>query len=476
MLIVLFSMVFIKNYPLNTLYCSPIVSMETILVRKFLVNFTGKKINVVDHPDYAPSRFPNVSYSGDVSLQRFQRKRRRDEVKSSTPKKARIDDTLHNVSIISETDSSEVLSSSQGSSGSEESVPIGLRRQLEDEERKQLYEEIDNLKKERDQAIKELEIIKGTLISSQLKADSVRDNDKQCKVMTGITWVAFNILVQYMSEFYTENCKSKLPMIDQLFITLVKFRQNPSSAFLEHILKISHKILMDMLKRWLDLLHAKISFLVHWPDRDIIHKTVPTFFKSRFPKITCIVDCFEIFIESPKRLLARAQVYSTYKKHTTVKYFVGCHPSGAITYLSTGWGGRGSDVDIVRHSDFLSYKYHQPGDLILADRGFTMHEDFACQVQVVLKTPSYSIKGKSQMPAKDVESSRVKSNVRIHIERMIDAVKRRFRILDGPLPIRFVKSLRDERYQSYIPTIDKLVTVSSALVNLENSIVTKKKK
>ncbi|KAJ8256826.1 hypothetical protein COCON_G00189780, partial [Conger conger] len=72
-----------------------------------------------------------------------------------------------------------------------------------------------------------------------------------------------------------------------------------------------------------------------------------------------------------------AKTYSNYKKWTTAKYFIACHPSGGITFLSKGWGGRASDVHIVRQSGFLSSSYHQPGDQILADRGFTLGEDFA---------------------------------------------------------------------------------------------------
>ena len=83
--------------------------------------------------------------------------------------------------------------------------------------------------------------------------------------------------------------------------------------------------------------------------------------------LTGIMDCFEICIDRPKQLKARAQVYSNYKKHSTVKVFTVCSPLGAVTYLSTAWGGRASDVEMVRASDFISSKYHQPPDQLLAD-------------------------------------------------------------------------------------------------------------
>ncbi|KAL7386174.1 hypothetical protein ABVT39_004828 [Epinephelus coioides] len=114
--------------------------------------------------------------------------------------------------------------------------------------------------------------------------------------------------------------------------------------------------------------------------------------------------------------------YSKYKNWTTVKYFITCHPSGAITYVSKGWGGRASDVHIVRNSDFLSQRYLHTGDQILADRGFTLREDFAV------------------------------------LERVIGALKSRFHILDGPIPLHPVKRLRDERQKREEAMIDQIVS------------------
>ena len=41
------------------------------------------------------------------------------------------------------------------------------------------------------------------------------------------------------------------------------------------------------------------------------------------PRCVVIIDCFEVFIDRPTNLLARAQTYSQYKHHNTVKYLIG---------------------------------------------------------------------------------------------------------------------------------------------------------
>lgn len=310
-------------------------------------------------------------------------------------------------------------------------------------------------------------------LGKSLKANSVTGNDAKCKQLTGLSWQTFEALYEYLKPAvpYSFELQGKLPVKDQLFVTLVKLRQNPTIDLLAHILGIARSTFVEMFAKWLNILHAKIGFLVHWPDREVMFKTVPPHFKAKYPRLTCIVDCFEIRIENPTLHKPRAQTYSNYKKSTTVKFFIACHPAGSISYLSPAWGGRASDVEIVRKSDFMTHKHFLPGDQILADRGFTLYDDFAVRVNAELITPEF-MKGRSQMPAKEVEKSRTISNVRIHIERVIGILKNRYHILDGPMPLRFIKSLRDEAIgNTKVAVVDKIVNVCAALVNMEGSVV-----
>ena len=54
----------------------------------------------------------------------------------------------------------------------------------------------------------------------------------------------------------------------------------------------------------------------------------------------------------------------------------------------------------------------------------------------------------------------------------IGSIRTRFHILDGPMPIRFVKSLKGEApADTNVAPIDKIVITCAALVNMEKSIV-----
>jgi hypothetical protein len=152
--------------------------------------------------------------------------------------------------------------------------------------------------------------------------------------------------------------------------------------------------------------------------------------------------------------------------------FIACTPTGAISYLSSAWGGRVSDIDLVRQSGFISSNFHLPGDQILADRGFMLEEDFAVTCSAELIIPSFT-RGKKQMEARDVEKSRKIARVRVHIERVIGALKRRFRILQGVIPIRSIKSMKEESQESSLTSFDKILRVCAALVNLGPSVIIK---
>ena len=56
-----------------------------------------------------------------------------------------------------------------------------------------------------------------------------------------------------------------------------------------------------------------------------------------------IIDCFEIFIDKPTNLTARAHTYSNCKHHSTVKVLIGITPQGTTSFVSEAWGGRTSD-------------------------------------------------------------------------------------------------------------------------------------
>ena len=96
-------------------------------------------------------------------------------------------------------------------------------------------------------------------------------------------------------------------------------------------------------------------------------------------------------IEQPSDLRVCAQVWTNYKHHFTIKFLIGITSQGTISYLSCYTGGRILDKMIVEQSDLI--KYLLPGDIVIADRGFTC-DDYACMAYAEVKIPPFT-KGKN---------------------------------------------------------------------------------
>ena len=97
-------------------------------------------------------------------------------------------------------------------------------------------------------------------------------------------------------------------------------------------------------------------------------------------------------------------------------YLIGTSPSGAIMFLSAGWGGRVSDKQISVDSGFFDKL--SMGDCILADRRVTFKKELV-SLGATLKIPHFT-KGKSQLSGKEVDTLRQLSNV----ERVIRQTKK----------------------------------------------------
>ena len=196
------------------------------------------------------------------------------------------------------------------------------------------------------------------------------------------------------------------------------------------------------------------EYLIYWPEKPALRKSLPKCFRKNYRRAVCIIDCTEIFTERPFSLNARAQTWSNYKHHNTVKYLIGITPAGAVSFVSDGWGGRVSDKEITIKSGIL--EHIERGDQVLADRGFTVETEIATRGGI-LEFPCFT-KGKSQLPANEVDFSRKVANVRIHVERVIGRL-RDWSILNTLIPI------------SQVDLTDDIMVSVAGLVNLCPKIV-----
>lgn len=192
---------------------------------------------------------------------------------------------------------------------------------------------------------------------------------------------------------------------------------------------VSVTTLSRIFNTWILLLEKELEPLSPFPTRDITAQTLPASFQ-KFTNIRCIIDCTELYIERASSLTAQSLTFSNYKHHTTVKFLVAIVPTGAICYVSAGWGGRVSDRYITEKCDFLNHIL--PGDVVMADKGFTIG-DLLAKKGAYLQIPPF-LANKGQFAPEDIDVTRQIARVRIHVERAIGRAKQ-FHILDPIIPL-----------------------------------------
>ena len=125
---------------------------------------------------------------------------------------------------------------------------------------------------------------------------------------------------------------------------MVKLSVNTPIEDLGYRFRVSTSTVSRILLKWLRQMDIRLKDLIHWLDRDALQKTMPVCFQESFgKKVAIIIDCFEIFIERPSSLEARATTWSNYKHKNTVKVLLGIAPQGVISFVSDTSG----EVELV---------------------------------------------------------------------------------------------------------------------------------
>lgn len=311
-------------------------------------------------------------------------------------------------------------------------------------------------------ANKEIYTLREKIHKLSLDENYFRNDRKAVLYYTGFPEIKYLDNVLQLIELYLIP-NSKLSKFQQLILTLMKLRLNLQFTDLGNRFLCHRTTAARIFDNTIHVLYCRFKNLVVWPERENLQVNMPSCFKNVFGnRTTVIIDCFELFIEKPSNLEAAARTWSNYKHHHTVKFLIGISPQGVIMFISNAYGGRASDKFIAENSTFLNNL--QPGDLVLADRGFSISDSvriYCAEVQY----PSF-LRGKKQLGAVEIETTRKLASVRIHVERVIGLLRRKFKILCGIFPLIALKKGDNE-----FALIDRIVVVCSAMYNLCPGII-----
>lgn len=218
-----------------------------------------------------------------------------------------------------------------------------------------------------------------------------------------------------------------LDPIDQFLATMMRLKVGLYVQDMAERIGVSVGAFSQYLTTWVCLLYKELKELNPFPSRDVIQRNMLSCFKS-FPNLRVILDCTEIFIQRSSSLVNQNQSFSNYNHHTTLKFLVGITPSGVISFVSEGFGGRVSDRQMIERTCLLDLM--EEGDGVMADKGFTikdMLEKKGCTLNI---SPFRS--SSNQFTTQEVLNTQEIAKLRIHVERAICRVKK-CHIFDGVL-------------------------------------------
>ncbi|XP_022345962.2 uncharacterized protein LOC111138337 [Crassostrea virginica] len=306
----------------------------------------------------------------------------------------------------------------------------------------------DPLLKENLALRKELENLKSESDKYTWSVKKITNDDVKTKFYTGLPSFAvfmwlFNFLrpkaerMRYWVGSNTEQdtdrqrtSKGSLELVDQMFAVLIRLKLGLFTSDIADRFHISESTFSKYFSTWISFLFYELKSLNPFPTRDIVNRTMPLSFKSKYSSVRVILDCTELFIQRPSSLVNQSLMFSNYKHHSTVKFLVGITPSGVISFVSEGWPGKISDRELTINSGILDLL--EENDSVMADKGFTIR-DLLEKKKCKLNIPPFRGPCPQFSPDEVFETQEIAS-LRIHVERSIGRVKN-FHILDGVMPL-----------------------------------------
>ena len=201
----------------------------------------------------------------------------------------------------------------------------------------------------------ELNELKKQLLNIEISRQGFSENDDKTKFYTGIpNFVLLTRVFNLVAPHVKHTSINVLSQFHEFLITLTKLKLNSPFQHLAFLFGISASTVSRVFDKWIDAMSTTLQFLIMWPAREELRKTMPLAFKRNFgDKVAGIIDCFEIFIERPSSLIARAMTWSNYKHHNIVKFLIRITPQRVISFISKACGGRVSDKQVTENSGIL---------------------------------------------------------------------------------------------------------------------------
>ncbi|KAJ8976841.1 hypothetical protein NQ317_012965 [Molorchus minor] len=234
-----------------------------------------------------------------------------------------------------------------------------------------------------------------------------------------------------------------------LILILCKIKTNMSFVCLSVLFGMSPATCTRLFYKYQLVLNRQY---IGQPKEEIL-QNMPLCFEN-FKMTRVVLDATEIKVQKLNCLRCRILSYSHYKCSHTMKFLIGITPSGLISYVSKGYGGRASDKAIFNKENIIDKL--DPYDAIMVDKGILIEKECNDHFVKLIRPPF--LKKQKQFSKEDATTTANIARARVHVERVIQRIKT-FNILS------------DQIDWYIIPYIEDIMTIVAATVNMSSPIL-----
>ncbi|KAF2896574.1 hypothetical protein ILUMI_09624 [Ignelater luminosus] len=249
---------------------------------------------------------------------------------------------------------------------------------------------------------------------NRITVDKLVDSDYKCNVLLGLPNLGMiDILANLIIKAFQSNSKYSLSVKQKVILTFLKLKLNLSFACLAVLFGTTSKTARLSFYNTVEILSAILKPIIRFPSKEEMLNNMP--------------KCFT--------------------------------PSGLITFLSKGYGGRVSDKAIFNKENVIQKL--DMNDSIMVDKGILIEKE--CNEHLIkLIRPPFLKKTCKQFSKADAERTASIARARVHVERAIQRIKI-FKICQGTLQWLL------------LPYMDDIMIIIAAITNLSAPILSEDK-
>lgn len=292
-----------------------------------------------------------------------------------------------------------------------------------------------------------------TNFSDFFELPQILNTDEKLINFTGINFDILNTITKCTEKTATFNKCLWKDIRTRLILCLCKLKMNISFVCLATLFKVSKSMCRNMFYSTISLLAVSLKPGIYWPSKEEILSNMPKCF-DKYRDTRVVLDCTELKIQKLKCLKCRVRTYSHYKGTHTIKYLIGITPSGLISFISAGYGGRTTDKAIFNYENVIDKI--DMYDAVMVDKGILIQKE--CEEKLVKLIRPPFLRKQKQFSKEDAEATADIARARVHVERAIQRIK--------------VFKILSEQFNWYLlPYVDDIMTVIASVVNLSTPIL-----